>query len=243
MTETSLPGPYPADTIVAHLKDGQRAIFTKFGEDEANCARFDRDGPVLGERLRKAFVALCKMPITYLGRCQHAPEVDFFSNLLREDASEDAVPWVDYHGEGFQQRADLHRLASYLIDTKEPKLFVGNRNNFRLNYFFRTAFFVEVPEGAWFDDHYEELFETLRAMIAKMEGDGWKPIVLTSAGLATKVLIAELAPEFPTTSFLDVGSSFDLLAQKKDTHGGPFTYDDVLAFYGDLIPDGWDTKI
>ena len=95
---------------------------------------------------------------------------------------------------------------------------------------FLTENFVEVSHKNWFVA-FESIIESLKKQITD------NCIVLTAAGMGSKVLIAELLKTNPTISCIDIGSSFDFLCQMKNTRNRTHTYDEIYNYYKDLLPN------
>jgi len=67
-------------------------------------------------------------------------------------------------------------------------------------------------------------------------------IILTSGGMASKVLIADLMLENDKNIYIDIGSALDLIATKKDSRGY-MHYDEMKHYFNDLLPNNWEDPI
>lgn len=70
---------------------------------------------------------------------------------------------------------------------------------------------IEIDERNWFEMGYEPvLAQTIEAV-----RDPENVMILTSAGMGAKVLIADLVQKFPRATIIDVGSALEQLCAKR----------------------------
>ena len=65
-------------------------------------------------------------------------------------------------------------------------------------------------------------------------------IIITAAGMGSKLLVAELHRRFPECLYLDFGSALDQLCTKKTSRGWEPNYEQQLFDCRHLIPADWD---
>jgi hypothetical protein len=236
--------PHDANLLkaLAKLKRGENIIFTKYGDGEYNCMlgvhgyNVDHDTyhAWLGESLKQALVSLSKKPNTYIGKWWTADVYEYCNKIAQ--ANNVTIPWVWYHlfmnDDEFTKFNHMYKFVNFMVNTKRKKIVICNSENKRLKDFFRAEVFVEIPAKDWSFDYiaYKQIVESHIVKDA---------IVLISAGMCSKVLIDDITNERPDVTFIDLGSSFDMLASKKNTRGWHHTYAQELAYYKDFIPERW----
>lgn len=221
--------------------DGEHACCV--GQNGENCDG-DKYFPELGEAMRVAFLKLALYPNTYYGRWHLGPNdahVAAFYNLLWEKLtgrSPAEVPWVNYHcllrDAERGRKPDMRNLVRAIQSNKRKKIYVCNKENARLCKVF-GADHVEVPKNCWFL-YYDKVMEDIKS---KLTPDC---IVLFSAGLCTKVAIGNLVEANPGITCLDLGSSFDCLARGTPSRSYQGSYQEEVAYYVDVLPEGWVTS-
>ena len=233
--------------FTACIKADKPVRFVKFGDGEFACAAGQQgencDGdqyfPELGDGLRRAFCDLAVTPNCYIGRWHLKDRYvsDFFEKVFNTNTqkSTELIPWVNYHcllkDEERSHRQDMFYLVKAIQESPRKKIYVCNESNARLCRVF-GATHVAIPPRCWITE-YESV---LKQILAACEPNS---IVMFSAGLCTKVAVANLLQMIPTLTCLDFGSSFDLLARGKSTRSYQGSYETEKAYYKDLLPADW----
>ena len=240
--------PFYLSEIIRRLDSGQNIIFTKFGDGEYNCMRGsagqnadnDRYHSWLGNSLKKALVNLSRKQNVFLGKW-HTPDVyEYCNDIASENGVE--IPWVHYHlimnfdccplAGSFLWHSHMHDLVRVVQNSHRKKIMVCNKRNERLVRLFKADGYVKIPERNW-SFQYDRWRRELERHI---EPDC---IILIAAGLCSKVLISDIVEKNDVT-FLDLGSSFDLLASKINSRGWRHAYEDEVEYYKDVLPEDWD---
>lgn len=254
--------PYISNTVldlVRNLQDNERVIFTKFGDGEGSCMMNvtgrNCDGDTytsqLGQKLREAFVKLCQLyDNVYIGRWHSNQQhyINFYINLCYDYFYETkqplkSIPFVDYHycypDNNFNKTNDMYEFVKTLQNIKKYKIVVSNSNNKNLSIIFKSNEFIEIPTNSWFANGlYQDLYTKID-MILQQYPDA---ILLIAGGLASKVLICELAFKYKNASFIDIGSGFDILSQNRYTRTWNETpdfnnsFENQKKYFADLLP-------
>jgi hypothetical protein len=256
--------PYISNAVkdmLDNLQKGKRVIFTKFGDGEGRCMMEntgwicncdgDRHTSELAENLRKSFVTLCDMSDNdnvYIGKWHDAQEhfITYYLGLLydhltKTNKSLKSIPFVDYHYCynicGFNETRVMYDFVKTLQNVKNFKIIISNGMNRNLSVIFKSNIFIEIPSNSWYASGlYQQLFD----VVDKLLGDHSDALVLMAGGLASKVLITNLAIKHNKASFVDIGSGFDILAQNRCTRGERPEYTNLypyqIEYYRDLLP-------
>lgn len=227
--------------VLKKLEAGENIIFTKYGDGEYYCMRGDTDEncdgdkyhPWLGEALKKSLVNLCKKPNTYIGKWWNPETPNYCDKIVAEHGL--SVPWKWYHlfmnDDEFMKYDYMYKFVQFLHNTSRKKILVCNERNKRNKDFFKADVHVEFPSKSW-SYEYEKWKNELEKHVVK------DAIVLISAGLCTKVLIDDLSGKYDAT-FIDLGSSFDMLACQYPTRDWRHSYAAEIEYYKDFIPESW----
>jgi hypothetical protein len=199
--------------IVGFLKANKPFVFAKFGDGEyfasvgapgGNC-----DGtqytPELGKAVREAFQRLGPLPNTYLGKWVDTPYVaPYFETLSSK------VCWENYNififrtkDEYFQRCLPIYRAIKQV---PRQKIYIGNSSMQEgINDFLGPIEFLDVHPVNWFEQ-FEATVNRLLDMVKTAD-----PLILVSAGMGAKPLIALVATRLPDATILDLGSALDLV--------------------------------
>ncbi len=224
---------------VEMLKEGKPFTFVKFGDGEMismlgvgeqnggqNC-----DGShyflELGQKLQRAYFQLLDRKDTWLGS---------FVSLRDHEHPAKATMLKDYE-ERLGWMENFKHVSAHIILNREPltqelkdfyttvaqsprkKVYVGPKPLKFLATLLNTEF-VEVPE--------KDAFLTYEDTLAKIKATGAE-IVLSSAGMMSKILAADL-----DTTFIDVGSGLDSLLER-NTRTNQLGLDALYPFYKELF--------
>jgi len=247
--------------LINNIKNNNRVIFTKFGDGEYNCMIHtvgnNCDGDTytndLGDKLKEAFNELSYLSKDddgiYIGKWHSDVQImlryysSIFYDFLKEKESNLInIPFVDYHycyneHRHFGENKDLYNFVKTIQEINKYKLVVSNEENVKLSLIFKVNNYITIPPNSWYANNlYDKLYNAIDNQLNNYND----AIVILSAGLATKVLIKDLAIKYKNASFIDIGSGFDLLARKRMTrqwydckeHG----YLDEYNYYKDLLP-------
>lgn len=217
--------------------------FTKFGDGEFYCMNFTNghncDGDSytrwLGEELINSFKHLTYKDFVYLGKWHNPNAVDFFSKL----SNQNKINWVHYHsvmnaspvnGIEFDSFSNdyLLRLVKSIRDSKRKKIIISNHKNKKLKDIFNANSYVEVLGSDWSESYSEYEKKVLNELTDDC-------IILTAAGMCSKVLISNLLKIKENITCIDIGSGFDLLATGIKSRPWPHSYQDELEYYKSIL--------
>ena len=250
------------DKMVENMRNNKRVIFTKFGDGEFACMNKeqgencdgDKYSEKMGEELREAFIILCnlynfKNENVYLGRWHSRMDVIiryygtlYYEYLINNNKPIKDIPYVDYHfcynyhPFGFKKN-NLYDFVKTVKENSKYKILITNENNIKLNDVFGSKFFLKIENKCWYNK-YNNVYNYLDKILSADDN----AIVIIAGGLASKILIKDLALKFNNTSFIDIGSGFDLIATKKLSRSwehGYHTYQDEYEYYKNLLPDNY----
>lgn len=245
--------------MIDKIKNNERVIFTKFGDGEYLCMNYrhgmncdnDRYTPELGTSLRKAFCILSSMENTYIGKWNddtiNSFNASLYYNYLQElNKPIQYIPFVNYHlitnDQTFNTDTSLYHFVKTIQECHRNKIIISNEKNKRLMTIFKGNEYITIPSNSWYaNGYYNELYNDIVSKLSSEQDD----MILISGGLASKVLIQEIASQFNKVSCIDIGSGFDILSRNVDTRGWFqfHSYHDECTYYKDLLPDNWTDYI
>lgn len=227
--------------VVEKLQAGENVIFTKYGDGEYNCMKGDRGcnvdsdayHPWLASALKQALISLSNKPNTYIGRWWTPDAVNYCDVLAAQHGTR--VPWAWYHlfmnDDNFLAHNYMYEFVKFVVETDRKKIILCNSMNKKMKVFFRADVLIEIPSSSW-SFEYAKWKNILEAHVEQ------NSIILISGGLCSKVLIDDITNEYNVT-FIDLGSSFDLLCRDKKTRPWNHNLADELKYYKDLLPENW----
>lgn len=249
------------------LINGERVIYTKFGDGEYICMTLQKIGDTncdndkytyeLGIKLKEAFCNLCERSDKeniYIGKW-HTQEVSkFCSNFLYDyyisnEKELKSIPFVNYHfcqiDYNFNKNDNLLEFVKTVKHSNKIKIIISNIQNKKLGIIFNGNYFIEIPNNSWFANGYYNKLEENLINLLNIHNDA---IILIAGGLASKIIIANVSAKFQNASFIDIGSSFDILVSRIDTRGWGRTgeeftnsYENQLIYFKEVLPDNYDT--
>lgn len=241
--------------IITKIKNNERVIFTKFGDGEHACMTYhsgtncDKDTYTseLGTLLRKAFCILSSIEGAYIGKWHGNDTIAFYASiyydyLITNNKELNYIPFIDYHfitnDIYFNTNDSLYNLVQTIQYSNKNKIIISNSRNQRLMNIFKGNHYMTIPDNSWYaNGKYNELYNRIISLLSSDKND----IILIAGGLASKVLIQEIASNFTMVSCIDLGSGFDILARNVDTRGwfNYHSYEDECLYYKNLLPEDW----
>jgi hypothetical protein len=117
------------------------------------------------------------------------------------------------------------------------KIYVCNHLMKRAKILLNIDHMIHVPLNNWVDTQISNILENIKSVISPSE----QCIILTSAGMGSKILISELYKQFPNNIYLDIGSAIDQICTKKKSRGYEPSYEQSIENVKDIIPADWDS--
>lgn len=235
---------YIAEAFSKLIEQNTNFIFTKFGDGEYACMNFhpgkncDNDTYTqwLGSYLIDSFKHLSTKENVFLGKWHDNNMVEFFNRI----SPIQKVNWVHYHSvmnaspvdggdyfDSFSNKA-LFNLVKSIRNSDRKKIIVSNVNNKKLKDIFNADVFIEVSSQNW-SSNYESYENNVLAEIED------SCILITAAGMCSKVLISNMSKKNENITCIDLGSGFDLLATGVKSRPWRHSYADELEYYQDLF--------
>jgi hypothetical protein len=217
--------------------------FSKYGDGEVACmlgkwgANCDGDPYTAkkSEALRNAYVYMInEAPNAYIGKWHHSNETHFLESLARQP-----IQWAKYHSMLFDRHDDEKKaeLIKTIHRSNTKKIIVCNRNMSKAQQLLRADHIVYVDFQNWFDTSFDRVLNEVKSHMKQDENH----IVITCAGMGSKVLIAELTKAFPKGIYLDYGSALDLICTGRSTreYSDHYSIDYIKNMLSDILPQDW----
>ena len=230
---------YLADCI----RNGTPVSFSKYGDGEhsaanghngANCDR-DTYTQALSEGLRRSFTYMVdEAPNTYVGIWHDGGHIDYWSTLVSKP-----IRTVKYHTliMDADHRAEKIGLFAAIKTSGLKKIYICNPLMVRARNLLNIDHMIHVPFNNWFDTEFDRILSEIESCI----GSGEQCIIMTSAGMGAKILIAQLSKKYPQNIYLDIGSGLDKICTKKTSRGWEPSYQELVGEFRDLLPVDWDS--
>lgn len=210
--------PIITSILISKIKNQQSTGFIKFGDGEYFCmnntypngCNIDKDNftSKKSECLKQAFNYLIQnfSNSIFLGKWHDNWD---WAQFLDENLQNSPISWANYHtllldGEDMQNKLLLYKT---IRNSNLNKIYIGNDNLQNVHSILNINHFVTVSERNWFDNDYDiVLSNVLKTMNSNVSN-----IVMTSAGMSSKILLADILKSHPNTIVLDFGSAFDYI--------------------------------
>jgi MoaA/NifB/PqqE/SkfB family radical SAM enzyme len=217
--------------------------FSRYGDGEYICAfeewsqyggaNIDNDPytPKLSEALRESFKYMANIRNAYIGEWPKA--VPSWESLTSARAR-----WVPYETLLINGFSNDKKLSIYkaIKESSKKKIVVCNESLVKSKALLNADHLVLVPFNNWFDTGFADVLHRISSLIRE---DG-NHILITCAGMSSKVLICELVKRFPKGTYLDVGSCLDVLCTGRKTRSGQLEYAYFEDLFKELLPDNWN---
>lgn len=228
------------------IKNNKPFIFVKFGDGEflaangyygANC-----DNDPYTPKLRNGIIESIKyyslLNNTYCGMWYSSNVSSYFNTL-----ASDKINWIDYHtcimdNNSFENNLKLE-LFKAIKTSQRKKILVGNELLVKATYLLNIDEHVVVPYRDWVEKDFDYIVDK----ISKYFENDHNPMILTCAGMGSKILIMELHKRFPNGIFIDIGSGLDYLCTKKCSRGNTFSYEKLEQYFEEILPENWNDPI
>jgi hypothetical protein len=235
--------------ITAYLADCVRnrtpVSFSKYGDGEylaatnrpgANCDR-DTYTEKLAEGLRRSFTYMVdEAPNTYIGIWHDGNHIDFWSTLVQKP-----IQIAKYHSVimDSDHRAEKIDLLKAIKESSLKKIYMCNPLMVRAKSLLNIDHMIHVPFNNWFDTKKDDILQEIETHIQPDE----QCIIMTSAGMGAKILIAELSKKYPQNIYLDIGSGLDKVCTKKASRGWEPSYVELVDLLKELLPEDWESPV
>lgn len=232
-----------SNILIDCVKNKTPVSFSKYGDGEYLCARgasgHNCDCDNYTKKLRHALIDSFKYMTENKDNCYIglwiSPEVKaYWESLVSKN-----IKFAKYHSLIVDGDDNLNKIALFKEIKFSPlkKILVSNSSLEKAKRLLNIDYMFTISYNNWFDSCFEPL---LNAIVKTINPDE-QYIVITCAGMGSKVLICELTKLFPNNIYLDFGSSLDKICTKRHTRDGQLPYETLLNIYNEIIPENWDT--
>jgi len=220
--------------------------FIKYGDGEYYAATqhpgHNCDGtpysPALGAKIIESFGYFTTLPHLMLGAWHDSAKVAYWNTLS-------AVPpnWVDYHTAIIDRLDSPDKMLLYkaIKESRRHKVYVANAGMQKATALLNLDVHITIHPSNWFEIDYEAI---LASVCATISSDGSNAMLLTSAGMGAKPLIADALQRFPGLIVIDIGSALDTICTKHDTRGfgrvHGIYHDQLCEYLQPLVPQNWN---
>jgi hypothetical protein len=228
--------------IIKYIEQNIPFVFAKFGDGEyyasikANGGNCDGTPYTqkLGDGIIESFKYLTDLPNVYIGKWLDFKGVaDYFQSLTTN-----TVNWENYNIFISRSRDEfLNRALPYfkaIRNAKQEKIYICNETMVnRSKEILNIDRHVVIHPVNWFEADYENILQSAIKTVQQPDN----VIIMTSAGMGAKILIADLRRYFPNAIILDIGSAIDFLCshrRSRDYHNA-LTYEDTEIIKNAII--------
>jgi hypothetical protein len=128
-------------------------------------------------------------------------------------------------------------LFKSIKNSKRKKVLVGNELLIRAKYLLDAEHIV-VPCHGWVETEFQTIISRI---LSYFNGDP-NPMIITCAGMGSKILIMELHKQIPNGMYIDIGSGLDYLCTKKCSRGWYYSYDKLETYFNEILPSNWNNS-
>jgi hypothetical protein len=236
------------DSLIHHIKNEISCSFSKYGDGEYYCAtghqghNCDNDNYTPSKRsaLTESFKYMVEQaPNAYIG-LWHTNDIQ--KSYWEQQVSK-PILWANYHtmiidyddikNQSFHKKIQLYKTIK---ESPMKKIMVCNKLLIKAKLLLNIDELVHIQFQNWFDQDFESTLQNVKLAI----GDCKNPMILTSGGMAAKILIRKLAEEYPKGIFLDIGSALDIICTKHNSRGWNYDYATIYSMFSSIIPDDWE---
>ena len=227
------------DELIRCIKEEKPITFAKFGDGEYMCAiglqGHNCDGTNYSPELAQGLKTSIKIINTfggYIGLWDEPHVKQFWEETVGGE-----VNWAHYHSVIVDRHDWKKKMEIYkaIKESKLNKIYIGNDLMKRVEILLNTKRLTIHPHN-WF---YYDFHNILHSILLQLNDHC--NIILTSGGMASKILISQLMLHSDKNIFIDIGSALDLIATKKDSRGY-MPYDEMKHYFHDILPDNWEDE-
>lgn len=217
-------------------------IFAKYGDGEylaslggkgyyGNCDNTPFT-PKLQKAINESFIYISQQTNTLLGQ-YHGETFNHWDNFTPNQKK-----WANYHLFIFYSKSDLSNEKKELYKAIKysscQKIYICNNSMVdKSKILLNIDNHIVIDNHNWFENNFEE---TLNILLQTIK-DPNNVIIMTSAGMGAKPLIAEIHKKVPNALLLDIGSALDLICTGNPTrtfHNVEHTYEDLVTFFNNI---------
>jgi hypothetical protein len=222
-------------TPVAFLKYGDGEYLAALGNSGCNCDR-DTYTEVLKDGLIKSFSYMVDHgPNTFVGIWHDGNHIDFWNKFVEKPIRVAKYHTVIMDYDHINDKIDLLRTIK---ESPLKKIYICNPLMVRAKILLNIDHMVHVPFNNWVDTQIDSILNQVKSIIDPEEQN----IILTSAGMGSKIMVGELTKLFPKNIYIDIGSGLDKICTKKTSRGWEPNYQEFMELLAHIIPLEWESS-
>lgn len=231
------------ELITDLIKKDSPFIFVKFGDGEfesaSGCSGSNCDNDPYTLKLRNGILEAVSyyscLNNAYCGRWYADRIASYFNSI-----ASGKINWVNYHTcivdtTSFDNNLKLE-LFKAIKNSTRTKIIVGNELLVRAKPLLGINEHIIIPYRNWIENDFDNVVNKITSLCSYDD----RPMVLTCAGMGSKILIMELHRLFPNGIFIDIGSGLDYLCTKKCSRGNVYSYEKLESYFSDILPLNWN---
>lgn len=215
------------------IQQNQPCLFAKYGDGEFDSLRnqgggVNVDGTPFTSKLKTSLLESLQVYKDKKNIFIGSVEEEFFENLLGF-----TLQWCTYHTviiDDYDSTKHL-QLWKAIKECKRKKIYVANEGMSKACDIFKIDKHICIGRHRWFEDTFEETVSAIKNEII----DDSNTMILVSAGMGAKPLLAKLYEAYPNAIYLDIGSAFDLVATGQVTRGYKADYSKLCEYLKDIL--------
>tara|TARA_R110000868_G_C10819661_1_gene758537 strand:- start:52 stop:732 length:681 start_codon:yes stop_codon:yes gene_type:complete len=162
----------------------------------------------LSNAVIQSYKYLAPLQNSYIGRWFDDSVVyKYFENIIKPT-------WADYCAFIFGNKNEFINklpLLKTIRNATQQKIYICNDANSAVAPLFKIDNTIIVHPSNWFENDYDIILQQTRDYIVNPDSI----IIMTSAGMGAKPLLADLRKLYSNAILIDIGSGFDLFVYKK----------------------------
>jgi len=231
------------ELITDYIKNDKPFVFLKLGDGEYNaCHKMNGtncDGDPYTDKLQTGIIQTIQyfslQDSVFFGKWHMNHISAYFDSIAKKQLN-----WIDYHTfimnpTTFDNDHKLQLIKS-IKESKRPKILISNELLVKANYLLNVDTHIKVPYRNWVDNHFQEILNTVIESLQNIDN----PLIITCAGMGSKILVMEIYKRFPNGMFIDIGSGLDYLCTKKCSRGWSYSYNTLETYFEDILPPNWN---
>ena len=217
-----------------YIKENMPFTFVKYGDGEYLCS-IRRQGQncdntkyteQLGSAIVSSYIYLASLSNSYLGKWTDDRQTAlFFEELIKPQ-------WVDYCSFLFGKQRGVPTfmeqlpLLKCLKNSSQQKIYVCNEVLTAVAPLFNIDKTIIIHPYNWFQLQYDDILQQIKNAVKNPN----EIIIMTSAGMGAKPLLADLRQYYPSAILIDIGSGFDALTSTVSRSYNNYSLEEIETF-------------
>lgn len=229
-----------SETLTDLIKKDESFVFIKYGDGELAASQFKTGGNCdgtrytqkLGEAIAKSIHVYSGGKNIYLASMSKQME-EYWEQLIDYKPNWAVYQAINIHDFESPDKANLYKAIK---NTTRKKIFIGNFFMLKVVMLLNIDVFIPVDPKDWFDKSYDFIRQRVESQIYNDSNT----MIITSAGMGAKPLIADLYTKYPNAIYIDAGSAFDLICTKRHSRAYHPEYNILRVYLNENIPSNWE---